>query len=142
MKEGKKAELWDLFEPLVLKWQGPARSTGRPRVNLKRVFEAVLWILKSGAPWRFIPEGIYPSYQTCHRYFQQWAKAGLFKKLFRKLRQHPDYGGDIKTQEMFYIDGSFAPAKKGALYKEKPRREKALRSWYLSMRKVSRLPSW
>lgn len=59
------------------------------------------------------PEDLYPSFQNCHRYFQMWADEGLFKKLLCKVRSHPLYGTDIRVKEMFYIDDSFAPAKKG-----------------------------
>jgi len=35
------------------------------------VLNGILWVLRTGAPWHDLPER-YPSYQTCHRRFQQW----------------------------------------------------------------------
>jgi transposase len=136
MKQKPLLDLWSLFAPMVEKRYGRKPGAGRPPVDLKRTFEAILWILKTGAPWRSIPEDLYPSYQSCHRYFQLWTREGLFKKLMRKVRRHPLYGGDIRVKEMFYLDGSFAPSKKGGLTRVLPRREKELRSWYSQMRKA------
>jgi transposase len=53
----------------------PARPTqtrerGRPWRQAREVLDGVLWVLRTGAPWRDLPER-YPSYQTCHRRFQR-----------------------------------------------------------------------
>ena len=140
MKQKPLLDLWGLFAPMVEKKYGRKPGAGRPPVDLRRTFEAILWILKTGAPWRSIPEDLYPSYQSCHRYFQLWTREGLFKKLMRKVRRHPLYGNDIRVKEMFYLDGSFAPSKKGGLTRALPRREKELRLWYSQMRKAVLYP--
>jgi len=36
----------------------------------------ILWVLESGARWEDIDKRQYASYQTCHRYFQEWVKSG------------------------------------------------------------------
>ena len=36
------------------------------------MFNGILWILRTGAPWADLPDR-YPSYQTCHRRFEQWS---------------------------------------------------------------------
>ena len=140
MKKRSEADLWCLFEPLLKRQMPRKPGAGRPRVDVKKVFEAVVWILTTGAPWRSIPAGIYPSYQTCHRYFQAWASVGLLKKLIRKVRRQAESSGAKKVKQMHFVDGSFSPAKKGVLTWAKPRRERELRSWRLLMRKVNPFP--
>lgn len=141
MKQKPLVDLWSLFAPMVEKKYGRKPGAGRPPVDLRRTFEAIIWILKTGAPWRSIPEDLYPSYQSCHRYFQLWTREGLFKKLLHKVRRHPLYGNDIRVKEMFYLDGSFAPSKKGALTRAQPKRERELRLWYSRMKRVVLYPS-
>jgi transposase len=56
----------------------------------------------------------YPSYQTCHRHFQEWVKAGVWGRVLIKLATDLKRRGKMDLGEC-YIDGSFAAAKKGAL---------------------------
>ena len=56
----------------------------------------------------------YPPYQTCHRRFQQWLRRGVFQKIVEEFGQELYEEGKIDIREAF-IDGSFAPAKKGVL---------------------------
>jgi transposase len=44
---------------------------GRKPVPTRRVLEAVLWILNTGAQWHMLPQS-YPNYKTVHRRFQTW----------------------------------------------------------------------
>jgi transposase len=77
------------------------------------IFEAILWILRTGAPWHDLPDR-YPPYQTCHRRFQTWVRAGVPKKLLRTLYEDLRSRGQVDDTEAF-IDGTYAPAKKGGL---------------------------
>ena len=67
--------------------------------------------------WKDLPEK-YPPYQTCHRRFQEWVKAGVWEKLLTSLAIDLKKRGKIDLAETF-IDGSFAAAKKGAVVLEK-----------------------
>jgi transposase len=75
------------------------------------VFNGILWILRTGAPWADLPDR-YPSYQTCHRRFQQWVRSGVLRSILEVLAQALHDEGYLDLQETF-IDGSFAPAKQG-----------------------------
>jgi hypothetical protein len=70
-----------------------------------------LWILQTGAAWRFLPEE-FPSPSTCCRRLQQWEKEGVWLQAWRTLLGALDQEGLLKWDEAF-LDGSFAPAKKG-----------------------------
>src|SRR6266849_1775294 len=54
----------------------------------------------------------YPSYQTCHRRFQQWVRSGIMRGVLEALAEDLRIQGRLDLREVF-IDGSFAPAKKG-----------------------------
>jgi hypothetical protein len=91
------------------------------------VLNGILYILRTGAPWADLPER-YPSYQTCHRRFQQWVRSGVMRGTLEALAEDLRTRGGFHLHEAF-IDGSFAPAKRGALVWEKPSAAKGPRSW-------------
>ena len=61
---------------------GPG-STGRPH---RIMLEAMLWILRPGAPWRDLPPE-YGSWQTVYTRFSRWSQKGVLKRVFDKLAQ-------------------------------------------------------
>lgn len=77
--------------------------------------EAILWVLESGARWEDIDKHKYGvSYQSCHRYFQEWTESGVFEAALTELIRDAEDEGRLKLHESF-IDGSFVRAKKGAM---------------------------
>ena len=90
------------------------KATGRKRADTLQVFEGILWLLTSGARWEDIDKKKYASYQTCHRYFQEWVQAGVFQKALETLCQELEDAGLLNLHESF-LDGCFVPAKKGAM---------------------------
>jgi transposase len=64
-------EQWEILEPLIP--TPPRREDGRGRSwrDPRDVLNGILWILRTGAPWKDLPQR-YPPYQTCHRRFQRW----------------------------------------------------------------------
>src|SRR6202163_4464122 len=102
---------WEKLKPLL----APKRRSdgrGRPWRDTQAVLNGVLWVLRTGAPWADVPDR-YPSYQTCHRRFQQWIRSGVMKGVREALALDLKIRGALDVEEAF-IDGSFAPAKKGA----------------------------
>jgi len=75
------------------------------------VLDGILWILRTGAPWRDLPER-YPPYQTCHRRFQRWAEEGVLAGVLRALAEDLKERGGLDLPECF-IAGAFVGAKKG-----------------------------
>jgi hypothetical protein len=69
--------------------------------------------LGTGAQWRELPRQ-YPSYQTCHRRFQQWVREDKLERILRVLAEELHARGKLQLEEAF-IDASFTGAKKGAL---------------------------
>lgn len=92
----------------------PQKSVGRKRADIVQVFLGILWVLESGARWEDIDKKKYASYQTCHRYFQEWVQSGVFEKALAALVRDAEDKGVVKLHESF-VDGSFIRAKKGAI---------------------------
>src|SRR5258708_38724674 len=53
---------------------------GVPRVNDRRVLNGILWVLRSGAPWRDLRETFGP-YTTCYNRFVRWRRAGVWSRI-------------------------------------------------------------
>ena len=62
----------------------------RTTVCLNRLFvEAVLWIVRTGSPWRDLPEE-FGKWNTVFKRFRDWVKAGIWQKLFDAVSGQPD----------------------------------------------------
>jgi transposase len=103
---------WTILDRLIPEPERREDRRGRPWKDRRAVLNGVLWVLRTGAPWADVPER-YPSYQTCHRRFQQWVRSGVMRGVLEALARQVKLRGALDVQEAF-IDGSFAPAKKGA----------------------------
>jgi transposase len=66
---------WRVIEPLLT-----MKPRGVPRVDDRRVLNGIFWILRSGSPWRDLPER-YGPYTTVYNRFNRWRKAGIWDKL-------------------------------------------------------------
>ena len=129
---------WAILKP---RWQPQGRpdGRGRPWRDARAVLNGVLWVLRTGAPWHDLPSR-YPSYQTCHRRFQQWRREGTLTKVLTRLAEDLRDRGKIDLSETF-IDASFSSAKKGALLSARLAEEKAVKSWRSSTAMVFLSPS-
>jgi transposase len=92
----------------------PEKPVGRKRADILKVFEGILWVLESGARWEDIDKKRFASYQTCHRYFQEWVASGVFQQALLNLVEELEDAGLLQLHESF-LDGCFVPAKKGAI---------------------------
>lgn len=117
---------WAVSEP-HLRPKRRADGRGRPWRDARAVFNAVFWVLRTGAPWHDLPNR-YPPYQTCHRRFQQWRRDGTLTRILTALAEDLRDRGKINLSETF-IDASFSSAKKGALLSARLAGEKAVKSW-------------
>ena len=111
---------------------------GRPRVPARDVWNGILWVLRNGSPWHTLPDE-YPPYQTCHRRFQEYCRSGVFEQVLRTLAEDLRNRGGLDLSESF-IDGTFAPAKKGGGRWAPPAGARAPRSWRLQTARVFRSP--
>jgi hypothetical protein len=108
---------------------------GRPWKDRRRVLG---WVLRTGAPWAELPDR-YPSYQTCHHRFQQWVRSGIMRCVLEALAENLPVRGQLDVSEAF-IDGSFAPSKKGAPRSGRPNVVREPKSWLWQTGTVFRSP--
>ena len=90
-----KDEQWERVAPLL---PGKAGDPGRTGSDNRLFLEAVLWMVRTGAPWRDLPEA-FGSWNTVFRRFRRWAQAGVVERLFQSLSGDPDF-------EYALIDGT------------------------------------
>jgi transposase len=62
----------------------PNKPRGVPRVNDRRVLNGICWVLRSGAPWRDLPDDFGP-YTTCYNRFVRWRRAGVWGRIMDVL---------------------------------------------------------
>jgi putative transposase len=62
----------------------PAKR-GRPRTDLRRILDAVLYLVKSGVQWRLLPRS-FPPWQTVYHVFRRWCGEGLWREINDRLR--------------------------------------------------------
>ena len=84
---------WRIIEPLL-----PSKPRGVARVDDRRVLNGIFWVLRSGSPWRDLPER-YGPYTTCYNRFRRWTKAGVWDRIMDAITD--SYGGDVRM-----IDGT------------------------------------
>ena len=118
-------EQWEVLSKFFIEKQAGTR--GRPQRHPREVLNGILWILRTGAQWSHLPD-LYPPYQTCHRRYQSWVRSGKMKDILESLARDLYERGDIDITECF-IDGTFAPAKKGAQVLGRPNGARVRRSW-------------
>ena len=62
----------------------PNKPRGIPRVDDRRVLNGIFWVLRSGAPWRDLPD-IYGPRTTCYNRFVRWRQAGVWDRIMDAL---------------------------------------------------------
>jgi transposase len=114
-------EQWAKLEPLL----PPQKAhTGRPAADHRRIVNGILWVIRTGAPWRDLPER-YGPWPTIYSRFQRWRKAGIWDRIFAAVQQASDAAGELDWK-IHYVDGTVvrahqhaAGAKKGT---QRPKR--------------------
>lgn len=103
-------EQWAVIEPLLPKRR---KGRGRPRADDRQTLNGILWVLKTGCAWMDMPRQ-YGAYATGWRRLAQWEADGTWERIWQALLGQLDVQGKIEWAQAF-LDGSFVPAKKGAL---------------------------
>ena len=132
-------EQWNVIGPLFPELAVREDGRGRPPTDTRAVMNGVLWILRTGAPWRDLPER-FPPYQTCHRRFQEWCKSGALREVLEALAEDLRSRGKLDLSECF-IDAAFVAAKKGALAWARPSGARVRNSWQWQTALVFQSPS-
>lgn len=93
----------------------PAQKTGRrgrPWADHRIVINGILWILKTGSPWRDMPEE-FGKWQTVYGRFRRWINEGIWDRMMTRLLQRLDSAGKI-DRTLWCVDGSVIRAHRSA----------------------------
>src|SRR4030043_1124165 len=109
-------ELWDRVEPLI-----PRRKRAKKRQYLRRpgggrkpmeprkVFEGIIFVLRTGCQWKALPMKEFGSASSIHKYFLEWKRKGVFVRLWRKgLAEYDEMEGIAWSWQS--IDGTMVKA--------------------------------
>ena len=93
-------EEWALLEPLMPKARKSARADDR------KILNAIFYVLRTGMPWRDLPER-YGPYTTAYNRFNRWSRRGIWKRIFDTLAS--------KSRDSLYlIDSTIVKAHRAA----------------------------
>ena len=93
-------EDWALLEPLMPQARKSARADDR------RIMNAIFYVLRTGMPWRDLPER-YGPYTTAYNRFNRWSRRGIWKRVFDQLAS--------KSRDSLYlIDSTIVKAHRAA----------------------------
>jgi len=101
---------WRRIEQLV---PGKEGDKGRHGEDNRLFVDAVLWIARSGAPWRDLP-GEFGNWNSVFQRFRRWAKKGVWQRVFRALIEHTDFEYLIIDSTIVRAHQHAAGAKGGA----------------------------
>lgn len=87
--------MWEFMEPHL---PGTERDCGVTAKDNRLFMEAVLWRVRVGGPWRYLPP-CFGNLNSVFRRFRRWAQKGTFERLFTILSDEPDF-------EYALIDGT------------------------------------
>lgn len=78
---------WKRMQELL---PGKARDPGRTAMDNRNFVDAVLWITRTGAPWRELPES-FVAWNSVFQRYNRWSNAGVWERVFRALSDDPDF---------------------------------------------------
>ena len=99
---------WAIIAPLL-----PNKPRGVPRVEDRRVLNGIFWTLRTGSPWRDLPER-YGPYTTVYNRYNRWAKAGVWLRIFEVLAEHSPGSLHLIDSSIVRAHQHAAGGKKGA----------------------------
>ncbi len=120
---------WQQLAPLLPPQK--SKKQGSPYKDHRTVINGILWVLRTGAPWRDIPTRYGPwgtCSGTCSTRFRRWTKKGIWQQALQTLQSQAEQNGQLDW-DLTALDGSYIKAHPHAGGAQKggppPRRAKA-----------------
>ena len=107
-------EQWELLKNLF-----PRQSRGGQWLDHRIMLNGMLWILRSGTPWRDLPER-YGKWQSVNHRFNRWRRDGTFDRVLKSLQIRLDKQGKIDW-DLWLVDGTNIRASRAAAGARKKR---------------------
>ena len=109
-------EMWTKVEPLIPKRKREKRRKylrkpggGRKPLEPRKVFEGIVYVLRTGCQWKALPEEQFGSASSIHKYFRAWKRQKVFVRLWRKgLAEYDELEGIAWAWQS--IDGAMVKA--------------------------------
>jgi transposase len=109
-------EFWRRVEPLVPPREiDPEKQyirkpgAGRPPMPARQVFEAIVYVLRTGCQWKALPQERFGSASSVHKHFLEWEEAGFFEALWKAgLAEYDEMAGIAWRWQS--VDGSMMKA--------------------------------
>ena len=98
-------EQWERLRPLL---PSEKPRTGRPAKDHRLIVNGILWVVRTGAPWRDLPRE-YGPWQTVATRFYRWRRIGVWKRVLQTLQRQADAHGQIDW-EKHYVDSTVVRA--------------------------------
>ncbi len=102
--------LWEIIQK-HLPAEKPPRTNGRPVVPFRKVFNGIYYRLRTGCQWKRMPKE-FGSGSTCHARFQEWAEAGIIRRIWRACAEEYERVQGIDW-EWLSLDSASVKAPKG-----------------------------
>ena len=103
-------EEWQLVERVLPE---PRNRRGRPRSH-RQMLNGLLWLLRTGAPWRDLPRERFGPWQTVWRRFDRWRREGTLERLKEVLLSRLNRSGELDW-ELWCVDGTSVRASRAAV---------------------------
>lgn len=88
-------KLWNEIEPLLPR-ERPKPKGGRPPVDRRACLTGIVYVLRTGMPWRFVPQELgCGSGVTCWRRLHEWTELGIWPRIHHKLLSILGHRGKI-----------------------------------------------
>jgi len=95
---------WSVIRPML-----PNKPRDIPRVDDRRILNGIFWVLRSGAPWRDLPDG-YGPHTTCYNRFVRWRRAGVWDRIMDALAAAHDAAVQMIDTSIIRVHQQGVPA--------------------------------
>jgi transposase len=102
---------WERIAPHII---GDERTRGSSGRDNRLFVEAVLWLVRTGVPWRDLPEDFGP-WNSVFRRFSRWSRKGVWMRIFEAMSEDPDFEYLIVDSTIVRAHQHASGAKKGGL---------------------------
>src|SRR4051812_28219529 len=105
---------WKRLEPMI----PPGKPGGRPRkTDMRAAMNAILYLLRTGCPWRFLPRDGFPPRSTVYNIFRQFQRDGVWEAIWAELRTalREHLGREASPSAAVLDSQSVKSAEKGAV---------------------------
>jgi len=83
----------------------PRAKTGRPRKDDRTILSGILWVTRTGAPWRDLPEERFGPWETVYSRLRDWQVRGIWDGILAALQEAVDAQGKLDWSQ-HHVDGT------------------------------------